>query len=234
MFTPILPWGLNGTYSTRTSGNTSLKPEIGNTLSAGVVYQPEFIPGFEISVDYFDLRVTDAISTLSDQQILIDCYDSHGTSPECSLIKRPSPSSFPTEIDLIGINIAAIKTRGFDVESSYQRHLGAGQLAVKLYGTYVDQFQTQLSSNQPFREYAGHDATGSGNVSVVPRLKVAANVGYDIHDWGIFVQEQMIGKMNYDPALVYAEPALPAVFYTDLTLKYPYPRLVPNPRSSLQ
>ena len=45
-------------------GNLSLKPEVGRTTAVGVVFQPSFLPGFSMSVDYYDLKITNAISTI--------------------------------------------------------------------------------------------------------------------------------------------------------------------------
>lgn len=211
---------LNGTFPERLSGNSHLQPEIGNTLSTGVVFQPTFAPGFALSVDYYQVHITDAIASLTAPQILLDCYQSGGTSPECALIKRASPTTYPYEVDLAGVNVAAIKTRGIDVEGSYSRTLGPGRLTTRLYATYVDQFLTQLATTLPFLEYAGRDAVGAGGVAVVPRLKATGNIQYDIGRVGLFIQEEMIGSMKYNPQLIYAAPTIPPVFYTDATLTY--------------
>jgi outer membrane receptor protein involved in Fe transport len=178
-----------------------------------------------LSVDGYDVVLSGAIATLTSLQTLQDCEDSGGTAPSCANITRPgpfsdrSPGNYPTEVSVVGTNIAQIKTRGIDIDASYRTSIGAGRAAVRLYATYVDRFATQLSGNQPLIDYAGFNAAGAGGVAgAIPKWKGTLSVNYDIGDVSFFVQESMIGKIKLGPTLVYAEPDVPAVFTTDLTL----------------
>lgn len=218
---------ISSTTFQRTSGNPNLVPEVGNTLSAGLVYQPSYLPGFSIAIDAYDVKITGAIATLSALQALTDCEDSGGTAPSCANIIRPlpfsdrSPANYPTEISVSGVNIASIETRGIDLDATYRRSLGNGELGLRIFATYVDRFRTQLSANQPLIEYAGFSAAGSGGVAAaIPRFKGAFSVNYSLGDFSLFVQENVIGKIKLGPTSVYDEPSLPAWFTTDLTLSY--------------
>lgn len=214
-----------GTFFQRTSGNPNLEPEVALTWSAGVVLEPAFAPGLALSIDGYDVKLSGAVATLSALQTLQDCEDSGGSAPSCANITRPlpyantSPANYPTEVSVVGTNIAVIKMRGVDLDLSYRARMGDGQAAIRLYGTYVDKFETQLSGNQPVIDYAGYNAAGAGGVAgAIPKLKGALSVSYDTERFGIFLQENMIGKIKLGPTLVYAEPSVPAVFMTDLTL----------------
>ncbi len=44
-----------------TGGNIELEPEKANTWTLGVVFQPEFLPRFSVSLDYYNIRVKDLI-----------------------------------------------------------------------------------------------------------------------------------------------------------------------------
>src|SRR3546814_9978896 len=48
---------------TLTRGNPNLDPETADTLTAGVVMEPAFIPGFRASVDYYNINFKDRKST---------------------------------------------------------------------------------------------------------------------------------------------------------------------------
>ena len=50
-------------------GNNKLKPERSQTTSVGLVWQPEFVPGFQMSIDYFRVAVKGVISGLTAQQV---------------------------------------------------------------------------------------------------------------------------------------------------------------------
>ena len=218
---------ISSTSFQRTSGNPDLKPEIGNTWSAGFVYQPSYLPGFSIAIDAYDVEITGAIATLSALQALTDCEDSGGTAPSCANIDRPlpfsdrSPANYPTEIRVSGVNIASIKTRGVDVDATYHQQLGGGDLTLRLFASYVDRFRTQLSANQPLIEYVGYSAAGSGGVAgAIPQFKGTFSANYSIGAFSIFAQENVIGRIKLGPTSVYDEPSLPGWYTTDLTLSY--------------
>ena len=63
---------VNGTTITvleQTIGNTDLRPEIARNTEIGLVLsQPDWLPGFSASFDWFDIKVDDVISNLSAQQ----------------------------------------------------------------------------------------------------------------------------------------------------------------------
>lgn len=214
----------NGSYFQRSSGNPDLKPEVANTLSVGFVAQPAFLPGFALSVDAYKIKIEGAISTLSAAQILQDCEDSGGTAPSCDAITRPlpfsdrSPANFPTEVRVSGVNISTIETRGIDFDASYRTDLGDGQLALRLYATYVDRFRTQLSGNQPVIEYAGYSTLGGRSDTTIPNFKGSFSVSYDAKSYALFVQQGLIGRIKMGPTLTYAEDNLPPVWNTDVTL----------------
>lgn len=214
----------NGSYFQRSSGNPDLRPEISDTLSIGLVAQPAFLPGFALSIDAYKIKIQGAISTLSAAQILQDCEESGGTAPSCAAITRPLPFSdrtaanFPTEVRVAGVNISTIETRGIDFDASYRTRLGEDQLALRLYATYVDRYRTQLSGNQPAIEYAGFSTLGGRSDTTIPNFKGSFSVSYDAKSYALFVQQGLIGRIKMGPTLRYAEPNLPAVWNTDMTL----------------
>jgi iron complex outermembrane receptor protein len=59
-----------------TAGNPGLKNEIANEWSAGAVYQPHFVPGLTLTVDYTKIDLTNAIANFNLTAILQVCYDS--------------------------------------------------------------------------------------------------------------------------------------------------------------
>jgi len=215
---------VSGSFIQTQSGNPSLRPEVGNTLSVGFVLQPDFLRGFALSVDGYKVQIDGAITTLSTLQILQDCEASGGTAASCDLITRPLPFSdhsaanYPTAVQVSGVNIATIDMRGIDFDASYRTGLGAGALSLRLYATYVDRFRQQLSASQSAIEYAGYTTNGTRVDTPIPRIKGNLNVNYDIGVFSIFAQENLIGAMKLGPTQVYTEKSLPAFLTTDLTL----------------
>jgi outer membrane receptor protein involved in Fe transport len=63
---------VQGTFS----GSPSLKPEEGDSWTAGIVLKPRFISNFEMSFDYIDLDLKNIIIPTNLNQALNFCYDS--------------------------------------------------------------------------------------------------------------------------------------------------------------
>lgn len=105
-----------------TLGNPNLKPEKADTLTFGVSWQPEG-SGFKASVDWYQIKLNDAIGSLGAQNIVNACY---GVAPfttanaqYCSLISRDS-TGLISNVSNATLNLAFTKTSGTDIELSYQ------------------------------------------------------------------------------------------------------------------
>ena len=104
-------------------GNPNLKPEIGNSTDAGVVLSPRFLPGFTVSVDYWQVRVSNAIGPIAAQDEVNLCYA--GNQSMCALIFRNPPAAGQTygtifQINTGYVNLASQVTKGIDFEASYR------------------------------------------------------------------------------------------------------------------
>jgi outer membrane receptor protein involved in Fe transport len=108
-------------------GNPNLQNEIADTTSAGVVYRPNWFPGFSGSVDYYKIGINDAIVTLTSQQIVNLCYGvGQPASPAaCAnvIINDPGGSLAGAIVLVSGANIAKQDVAGYDIELSYRRPL---------------------------------------------------------------------------------------------------------------
>lgn len=217
--------GVNGVFSAVTAGNPDLKPEIGKTLTFGGVVSPRFLPGFTLSVDYFRLKITDQINTLTAQQILNNCVSLGSSAVECGFISRPSPTAFPTLIRIAPANIAFVDTRGIDVDASYRTRLGEGALSLRVYANYLDKYDTQQNGTAPIISYAGKSLVNSTPTGY-PRWRGSLTVDYAIGNFGVTVFQQYIGKQTlFIPSAPsnFVDPTISPVWYTDLSLRYKVP-----------
>jgi iron complex outermembrane receptor protein len=116
-----------GGIQTVSAGNPNLKPESSRTYTGGVVLTPSFIPGLTISADYYQIKLTSAITTISGSNTAIAniCVASGGTSPFCALYVRPfpytntTPANYPTLLYQQSLNAAFNVTEGEDYEIDY-------------------------------------------------------------------------------------------------------------------
>ncbi len=125
-------------------GNADLTPEIADTISGGVVYSPNWLPGFSSSVDYYSIEIRDSISTLGVQPIVDRCFA--GNAALCNQIIRIDGDII--EIRSTNLNLAGFRTSGFDIEASYRTSLDtfvpswSGDVGVRMLANYVSEFST--------------------------------------------------------------------------------------------
>ncbi len=105
-----------------TGGNTALRPEIADSFGIGLVFQPEFLQGFSASADYWEIDVSDAINTVTAQNIVDLCFQ--GNTDFCAAINNGSPLRETTGSDRNTIriqpfNLAQQLASGVDLEASY-------------------------------------------------------------------------------------------------------------------
>jgi outer membrane receptor protein involved in Fe transport len=124
--------------NTVTSGSTALTPEVAKTVTLGASYMAPWLPGLRASVDYYNISIRDAISSLTAQNILDRCYA--GDTALCGLVQRGSDGLI-SQINIAQINIASLKTRGVDFELSYTTPLLGGTLSWRNLATYVDKYE---------------------------------------------------------------------------------------------
>ena len=144
-FTPI-NGGLGISFTV--SGNPNLTPEVSNSWTAGVALEPAFIPGLQITADWFNITIDDAISFLSGQEIANNCVDrAGGPDPAlCSLLVRDS-STGPNRFAITGgtstfVNTSKLESSGLDLQVFYARPLGAGRLSTNLSFTYLHRYRS--------------------------------------------------------------------------------------------
>lgn len=131
------------TVSQNQGSNPNLKPEIAKNLSFGVVLvNPQWLPGFNASIDYYKIELTDAISGGPNATQLVQyCFD--GSVPSaCNTFNLTGANPY---VNVGSINAASIKTSGVDYEFSYRyaKPFGlSGELTLRALATNVRDFTT--------------------------------------------------------------------------------------------
>ncbi|WP_282073021.1 TonB-dependent receptor domain-containing protein, partial [Janibacter hoylei] len=107
-------------------GNTELNEETAETVTYGLVLTPRFIPGLAVTVDYWDMEITDAISNVAGQEILDRCVDSASiNNVYCSLAPRDPNTNEIITITSTLLNISSLTARGVDYQLDYSFDLAA-------------------------------------------------------------------------------------------------------------
>ncbi|WP_447723897.1 TonB-dependent receptor plug domain-containing protein [Sphingomonas koreensis] len=105
-------------YSATLVGNLNLKAETADSWNVGAVFSPRFLPGFNISADYFDINLKDAIDTLSAQEIINRCFE--GRAEYCAAITQDPNNASRILFRNQPFNFASRLVRGVDIDASYR------------------------------------------------------------------------------------------------------------------
>lgn len=141
---PPVPTGVNYAFTIVSGGNPNIKPEKGDTFTAGLVYRPGWLPNFSMSVDWLRVKLENAIETLTTQQIIDQCYV-QGDEDQCSRITRAiDPVSGEDRIIFINQqrqNLGRANYEGVDFEFAWSKGIsllgGNERLSARLFGTYL-------------------------------------------------------------------------------------------------
>ena len=139
-----------------TGGNPEIRPELADTTTIGVVWQPDWAEDFNLSVDLYDIEIQDAIAQLGAQEILDRCY-LQGAQDICALISRNDTGTpFIRQILNVFINIAETKTSGIDIETSWRKDLrifgGDESIGLRFFANYLDEVSSQFVGVAPLNE----------------------------------------------------------------------------------
>jgi outer membrane receptor protein involved in Fe transport len=169
-------------YDLISGGNPDLKEEEADTLTVGFVLSPNMLPGLSLSLDYYEIELTDAIAQVDGQLLLNDCFatfDIGGTS--CQSIRR-DPLGNISEVVAPLLNLADRNVDGMDLSVNYAFEELPRWLSLPNHGATLDiqwfsswQFtnETQVLPSLPAIDCAGKysGTCSSGPVRPTPGFR---------------------------------------------------------------
>ena len=144
---------LESETNTLISGNPKLQPEDSRSFSGGFVYTPKYVPGLNLSVDFWDIERTGVVTAPLAQQVL------DGLAP--GTVERDA-GGFITRILLANQNLGAQEARGFDFGLNYQRPTPWGTFTSLTQVTYLDEF---IFQGFIFREFGPDNGNLAGRTT---------------------------------------------------------------------
>ena len=161
-------------------GNPGLKAETAKTWTAGIVLQPRFFSGFTARLDYYDIRLKQAINTVSAQQIADLCVDQPTLNNAfCDAIVRQNGTTGiadPGNIVSFTVapqNVAQFRTAGVDLNLNYRlRTARAGTFSLNMIGNYLKRLE--------FVGTPGADATNTRGEAYAPKYTLNSDLTWNI------------------------------------------------------
>jgi iron complex outermembrane receptor protein len=175
-----------------TAGNPNLKPEVGDTTTAGLVYSPSWFSGWQSSADFYHIVITGAIVSLPGQTEVQQC--GLGAASYCSDIVRDGAGNLFAVYNSPQ-NAQSLSTTGIDFETSYNFALDditdfvSGNVTVRGLANYVSKFQTVTPGATTYN-LAGEDDH--------PMWRWTTQLSYGKGPWNFFLQARYSGDGFYD------------------------------------
>jgi outer membrane receptor protein involved in Fe transport len=229
--------GIPGTIS----GNAQLDPETSHSYTVGFAVTPTMVPGLAMTLDYYSIKIRNAITEVQAQDILNNCYGSSTglNSQYCSLFTRETAHNGLSSIHTTYVNAAKLFTEGFELQVSYAADVAPltsawrytrpldGRVSFHLTADYVMRLR-----NYPFQQNPGQvnilEGTANDTFGNNPQLKAVAELNYAQGPLTLGWTTRYIGRQalfDRDPtAADHSEsrdiPFTEPVFYHDLSVAY--------------
>ncbi|MCP4323061.1 MAG: TonB-dependent receptor [Alteromonadales bacterium] len=172
----------------------SLTPEEADILTVGVVWNPDYIDGFSATVDYWNIELNNAISTVGAQSRLTGCHD---RGEYCDTILRFGASSAVPgniiEVYDYTVNVGGIDTDGVDFEARYAFESGLGDWVIQLDGTYLLNYDKEIAGGQII-EHTGR--FNNNHDGFFTELRSNLTVNWSIDDWSVTGTVRYIGGVT--------------------------------------
>ena len=235
-----LPVGLVDTFQhtttalpASTGGNQDLEPETADTITFGIVWQPEFGNNdLAITVDYWDISIDDVIKTIDGPSVLQRCFNTafnptlDPANVFCQLISRQGATGTVNEVSTTFLNLASLDTSGVDAQINHVVDIGPGQLQSNLSIGWLNNYEERSLPGDQFLDYAGTIGGPANRVvdnDVHPEWKLSLMPTYTFGPASIAVRWRYLSSMDARQTVLdpnSTTPGVPSVNYFDIFGSY--------------
>ncbi|MFN9926899.1 MAG: TonB-dependent receptor domain-containing protein [Phenylobacterium sp.] len=211
----------NNAILTTTGGNVNLTPETAETLTLGLVFEPEFAPGLSLTFDYFDIDIDNAIRSITGSTKLSVCYNPPGLAhPFCSA-ENFTRVPLTGEVNFLSsqqVNVGAETVKGYDAAATYAFDVMDRRATLQGSVTYLKDYTIIPFPGAAPIIYRGRIGGGIGGY---PKWRGITSLTVDDPKWSASYPIQWIGKANDLNALPTALGyRTPNVFYHNAQFAY--------------
>lgn len=227
-------------------GNLNLAPEKANTWTLGAVFQPDFIPGFSMSLDYYNIKISDVIGTALPGDIVAACFGNitaaSATNPDCTSFRRnPITGGLDGDPAITGglfgptNNLGKLSTDGFDLLANWKGDIGFADLSLAFVGNWTRSSKFNANPSNPAslnRECVGYYSVNcSFTGSIQPEFSTSTRATFGFEDVDLSFLWRWIDAVQFEPQQIIDDggPAntvqpqfrnIPAEHYFDLTARW--------------
>ncbi len=200
-----IPGPIANQVNTTGGGNTDLDPETARTLTIGGVVTPRFLPGFSASLDYYRVKVRNAITSPTISDIVDGCFaQGSATFANCqAILRNPLTGGLAGDpattqgVLLQSSNLGFLQVEGYDLSVSYNRTFGDVRGLLMFNGNYTTKSRFQSVPSAFIRECAGYYSSSCDPVLPEFTWNARAGLGYDSVDFTVFWRH--LSAVRYEP-----------------------------------
>ncbi|AMJ56160.1 MULTISPECIES: TonB-dependent receptor [Stenotrophomonas] len=137
-------------------GNDQLQPETSKTRTVGMVYSPSYVPGLDVSLDWYKITVDNVITGVSANYVLGQCYQ-NGVAQFCDQYGRDATTGQVTSLSRGNANLGSLETEGYNFGVRYRLpETAVGTFGVNLDANYLTAYRQQSTKGAEWDNYAGY------------------------------------------------------------------------------
>ncbi len=200
---PRTPGVIEAITVTRFSGgNPNVSPEEADTFTLGAVFQPEFIPGLSASVDWYKIKIKDAIGQVGTQGVLNRCF-LENAQEFCDLVTLDGAGNIILVGDVF-VNVARSEVSGVDAELSYNTSLtlfggGMESIGFRAFASWLTE-RSETNSSGITTDFAGQTGATQSSQVYLPYadFKATGSLTYRNGGFSTLLQARYIGDGIHD------------------------------------
>jgi len=213
----------NGQIEVLSGGEPNLFEESADTLTIGMVWQPSFVEGLTVQVDYYDVDIEDAIGAPSLQFVLDACHRQN-SAEACAIITRDTTTgeiTSPFIPNIVTRNFSNLGARGIDGQIDYTLDIGnMGTVTFNYYGSFALRNEFLPFPGLPLIDCVGFYAGLCGEPT--PEYKHTMQATWNYGAVTASTRWRYIGALDVFPTeqVSILSDDIGAYNYLDVTLKY--------------
>jgi iron complex outermembrane receptor protein len=204
----------NPQISVIVGGNEDLDAETSKSWVLGGVWSPSFVPGFSIETNWYNIKVKGAIQTVDAEVTLNNCMVDNDPAA-CALVTRAA-GGILTQVSGLLQNIAAIETKGIDLNVAYRGiDVAGGNLGLTWNNTFLRDYDVIVPITGG-TQVISREGTEVGSPSQgFPKWKSIGVIDWDGSVFGATITGRYVSKLKEGDGNV-----MSSKFYTDLQLRW--------------
>ena len=209
---------LGNTVLTDAGGNPNLEPESSESFTIGTVLQP--IEGLSVTLDYFDIKIDNAIRTTPGSTKLSLCYESSNLSHQFCAPEHHTRNPLNGDVNYLSTqnaNTGSETMKGLDIGVVYGFEKFGLDHSIDFNATYLSEYETVAFEGDDPTMIAGYIGGGNGGY---PEWRAISSWTTTSSKWSGTYSVQMIGEGDDFYATSGPGSHIPAQFYHNAQFSY--------------